>query len=65
MWISLSIALRNFVYMLPTPTLDAEVTFIELTVGGFGFIRNLTVVDSSYIFPVILGIINLAIIEVK
>ncbi|KAJ8927885.1 hypothetical protein NQ314_019629 [Rhamnusium bicolor] len=65
MWISLSVALRNLVYMLPTQDLDAKLTFTELTVGGFGFIPNLTIVDSSLILPMALGIINLTIIELQ
>lgn len=64
MWISLSISLRNLVYMLPDQDLSAKLTFTELSVGGFGFIPNLTEMDSSLILPVTLGIINLAIIEV-
>lgn len=50
--------------MLPNQDMAAQVTFTELSVGGFGFIPNLTVVDSSLILPVSLGLINLAIIEV-
>lgn len=65
MWISLSVALRNLVYILPVQSLDAQMTFVELTLGGFGFIPNLTVNDSSYIFPVAFGLINLALIEVR
>nr|CAH7739754.1 unnamed protein product [Callosobruchus chinensis] len=63
MWVSLSVAMRNLVYMLPNADLDAKLTFTELTVGGFSFIPNLTQADASYIFPVALGVINLAIIE--
>ncbi|KAJ8954075.1 hypothetical protein NQ318_004380 [Aromia moschata] len=65
MWVSLSVALRNLVYMLPEQSIPAKLTFAELTVGGFGFVPNLTEVDSSLILPVALGIINLAIIELQ
>ncbi|KAH8327872.1 hypothetical protein KR067_001187 [Drosophila pandora] len=66
LWIFQSVALRNLVYMLPDPmTIQAQIVATELTIGGFGWIPNLTVVDSSYILPVTLGIINLAIIEVQ
>lgn len=52
--------------MLPDPTsIQAQIVVTEMTVGGFGWIPNLTVVDSSYILPVALGIINLGIIEVS
>ncbi|TDG48034.1 hypothetical protein AWZ03_005451 [Drosophila navojoa] len=66
LWICQSVALRNLVYMLPDPTsLKAQIAATELTIGGFGWIPNLTVVDGSYILPVALGLINLAIIEVQ
>lgn len=65
MWVSFSISLRNLVYMLPSRgDLNAQLTFAELTVGGFGWIPNLTEVDSSLILPVTFGLLNLAIIEV-
>ncbi|XP_055845985.1 cytochrome c oxidase assembly protein COX18, mitochondrial [Episyrphus balteatus] len=66
LWVFQSVALRNLVYMLPNPnSLDAQLVFTELTLGGFGWIPNLTEVDSSYILPVALGIINLSIIEMQ
>lgn len=65
LWVSVSVALRNLVYILPTRSLEAQISFAELTLGGFSFIPNLTVPDSSFIFPVALGLINLAIIEVN
>lgn len=64
LWISLSVAIRNMVYMLPNPTIEAGLTFVELSVGGIAFIPNLTVPDVSYIFPLSLGIINFALVEV-
>lgn len=65
MWISFSISLRNLVYMLPHRDITANLIYTQLSVGGFAFIPNLTQVDASLIFPVLLGIINLAIIEVR
>lgn len=50
--------------MLPANDINAQLTFTQLTVGGFGWIPNLTEVDASCILPVTLGVINLAIIEV-
>lgn len=50
--------------MLPEKTVQAQMTFTELTLGGFGWIPNLVAVDSSLIFPVALGLLNLSIIEV-
>lgn len=64
MWICFSVSLRNLVYMLPNNDFNAQMIFTELSVGGFGWIPNLTEVDSSYVLPVALGIINLLIIEV-
>lgn len=65
LWIFQSMALRNLVSMMPDPTsLQAQIVATEMTIGGFGWIPNLTQVDSSYILPVALGIINLGIIEV-
>ncbi|XP_060535800.1 cytochrome c oxidase assembly protein COX18, mitochondrial [Cylas formicarius] len=65
MWVSLSVGLRNLVYMLPYGDPRAQVTLLELTVGGFGFIPNLTVADQSWILPVTLGLLNLAIVELQ
>lgn len=65
MWVSLSVSLRNLVYMLPKQDLQAQLTFTELSLGGFSFIPNLTFPDQSWILPIALGIINLLIIEVS
>ncbi|ALC44002.1 CG4942, partial [Drosophila busckii] len=66
LWICQSVALRNLVYMLPDPTtLTAQIVATEMTIGGFGWIPNLTQVDNSYILPVALGLINLCIVEVQ
>lgn len=66
LWIFQSVALRNLVYMLPNPMLlRAQIIATELTLGGFGWIPNLTVADNSYILPVTLGLINLAIVELQ
>lgn len=65
LWVSLSVSCRNLTYMLPVPDLAAQITYSELAVGGFAFIPNLTIPDASWIFPVALGVANLAIIEVR
>lgn len=66
LWIFQSVALRNLVYMLPNPMLlRAQIIVTELTLGGFGWVPNLTVPDDSYILPVSLGLINLAIVELQ
>lgn len=66
LWLTQSWALRNLIYMQPDPSsLEAQVAFSELLVGGFGFIPNLTEVDHSLILPITLGVLNLTIIEVR
>lgn len=66
LWVSFSFAIRNLVYMLPKSAAEtAQITFEQLSVGGFGWITNLTETDSTLILPVILGITNLVIIELQ
>lgn len=66
LWLIQSVALRNLLAMLPDPNLvQAQIVFSQLSMGGFGWIPNLTEVDASYIIPVTLGLLNLAIIEVN
>ncbi|XP_054735490.1 cytochrome c oxidase assembly protein COX18, mitochondrial [Anastrepha obliqua] len=66
LWICQSVAIRNLVHMMPDPTsLQAQIIYTEMTIGGFGWIPNLTEVDSSYILPVSLGLINLGIVEMQ
>lgn len=66
MWIMQSCALRNMLYMLPdSNSLDAQLVYAELSLGGFGWIPNLVEIDHSYILPVALGLINLIIVEVR
>lgn len=63
-WVCMSFALRNLVNM-QRPDPSAMVTFMELQVGGFGWIPNLTEADHSLILPVMFGLSNLAIIEIQ
>lgn len=66
LWIMMSVSFRNMVHMLPDPgSIEAQITFTELTLGGFGWIPNLTEVDHSLILPVAMGLINLTIIEIQ
>lgn len=64
-WICMSFALRNLVYMQPISDTAALLTFTELSLGGFGWIPNLTDRDHSLILPVTFGLTNLAIIEIQ
>lgn len=63
-WICFSVSLRNLCYMLPKQDINAQITYTELTIGGFGWIPNLTEIDASLILPFTFGLLNLAIIEV-
>ncbi|KFB47041.1 AGAP005624-PA-like protein [Anopheles sinensis] len=66
LWIVQSVAIRNLVSLMPDPTaIEAQIAYTELTMGGFGWIPNLTELDHSLILPVALGVINLTIIEIQ
>ncbi|XP_058827803.1 cytochrome c oxidase assembly protein COX18, mitochondrial [Topomyia yanbarensis] len=66
LWIIMSVSIRNMVHMLPDPSsVDAQITFAELMLGGFAWIPNLTMVDQSWILPVAMGVINFSIIEIQ
>lgn len=64
-WVCMSFALRNLVYMQPIADAASLLTFTELSLGGFGWIPNLTVPDHSLVFPVAFGLTNLAVIEIQ
>lgn len=63
-WVCMSFTFRNLVNMNP-PDSAALVTFMEMSVGGLGWIPNLTEPDHSWILPVGFGLTNLAIIELQ
>jgi mitochondrial inner membrane protein COX18 len=65
MWLGLSMALRNMSSATEFSSLESQITLLELSVGGFLWIPNLTYPDSSWILPVFLGLVNLAIIELQ
>lgn len=66
LWVINSVAIRNMVNMLPNPaSLEAQMVYSDLMVGGFGWIPNLTEVDSSFILPIALGLVNLSVIQVQ
>lgn len=64
MWISISCALRNMTAMLPSGDPAALMSFLELTVGGALWFPNLTIPDGSFILPVVLGVLNLLVVEI-
>ncbi|KAL1139367.1 hypothetical protein AAG570_006351 [Ranatra chinensis] len=64
-WIFFSAALRNLAYMLPVKTAEAQIAYLQLCVGGFMWIPNLTQPDGTLILPFVLGLSNLAIIEIQ
>lgn len=63
-WVSMSFALRNLVYMASGDP-SSVVTFMELSTGGIGWIPNLTEPDISWIIPIAFGLTNLSIIEIQ
>ncbi|XP_065345864.1 cytochrome c oxidase assembly protein COX18, mitochondrial-like isoform X1 [Cloeon dipterum] len=65
MWVCLSVSLRNMAGATEASAVPAQITFLELTQGGCLWIPNLTVPDASWILPVALGLINLAIVEMQ
>lgn len=64
MWICFSVTLRNLVYMLPIQDIEAQNIYNQLCTEGMGWFTNLTQTDPLFLLPLILGITNLAIIEV-
>ncbi|XP_037799623.1 cytochrome c oxidase assembly protein COX18, mitochondrial-like [Penaeus monodon] len=65
LWVSMSVSFRNMASMMPHQDAAAQVLFLEISTGGFGWIPNLTEVDHSLILPVAMGLLNLAITEVN
>ncbi|XP_011691054.1 PREDICTED: mitochondrial inner membrane protein COX18 isoform X2 [Wasmannia auropunctata] len=63
LWISLSMSIRNFCYMLPKQDAGAYTTYQEFSTDGFLWISNLTIPD-SFVLPIAMGLFNLAIIEI-
>nr|XP_050866850.1 cytochrome c oxidase assembly protein COX18, mitochondrial isoform X1 [Vespula vulgaris] len=62
--ILLTFSLRNLCYMFPEPNIYAYEIYNELTTGGFGWILNLAEIDHFFILPILIGLINLANIEI-
>jgi len=65
LWVCMSVSLRNMMMMMPYPTTDAQLLHLSMSLGGFGWIPNLTVVDQSFILPVVMVVSNLAIIQLQ
>lgn len=64
LWICQSVAIRNMLNMLPNPSsLDAQMTLMQLSVGGCGWFPDLTIADSTWILPITFGILNLMNVE--
>jgi inner membrane protein COX18 len=54
-----------FKQFFPNQILDAQILYLSLSTGGFGWIPNLTEVDHSLILPVFMALTNLAIIQIQ
>ncbi|XP_045463679.1 cytochrome c oxidase assembly protein COX18, mitochondrial [Harmonia axyridis] len=65
LWISVSMCLRNMIYMQPIKDSSAEIIHDQLSVQGIWWIQNLTEIDSTYIIPITFGLINLSLIELS
>ncbi|XP_069970641.1 cytochrome c oxidase assembly protein COX18, mitochondrial [Penaeus vannamei] len=65
LWVSMSVSFRNMASMMPHQDAAAQVLFLEMSTGGFGWIPNLTEVDHSLILPMAMGLLNLAITEIN
>ncbi|XP_059483679.1 cytochrome c oxidase assembly protein COX18, mitochondrial [Neocloeon triangulifer] len=64
MWVCLSMAFRNMA-SVQSGDIQAQLTFLEFTLGGTLWFPNLTLPDASWILPVTLGLVNLAIVEIQ
>jgi len=62
-WISLSCAIRNTMYLLPVADERALAIYSQLTEDGIFWLTDLTLPDTTFIFPVILGAVNLCLVE--
>lgn len=65
LWVCFSVSLRNLVNRLPVDDASAQITFLEMSLGGFAWIHNLTIPDPTLILPITMGLANLTIIEVS
>lgn len=63
-WISFSFSLRNLVLLLPFNNVAAQLSYLELKSGGILWFTDLTVPD-VYLIPVLLVLVNFAIIEMN
>ncbi|KAK9881472.1 hypothetical protein WA026_016356 [Henosepilachna vigintioctopunctata] len=63
LWVSLSVSIRNLIYMQPKMDETAKMIFLQLSTEGVGWIPNLTAMDSTLVLPIAFGIINLGLIE--
>ncbi|KAG7212823.1 hypothetical protein KM043_002180 [Ampulex compressa] len=64
-WVILSVSIRNLCHMLPMHNESAYTTYMELKKGGFGWIQDLTEIDSLLLFPICAGIFNLLCLEMQ
>ncbi|KAF5296179.1 hypothetical protein FQA39_LY12633 [Lamprigera yunnana] len=65
LWVCFSTTLRNIVYKLPENAPNSVTVFNELSTSSFYWISSLTEVDSTFILPILFGIMNLLIIEIQ
>ena len=66
-WFSMSISLRHMTFSLPInliPTPSQDAIALQFSQEGCLWFSNLCAIDSFYILPILLSIINLSIIEI-
>lgn len=64
LWICQSVAIRNILNVWPDPSsVQAQIVLQEFSDGGAAWFHDLTAVDSTFILPITLGVLNLANIE--
>lgn len=63
-WISMSCAIRNLTYMYPLQDITAQIIHTEMKANSVLWMSDLTLPDSSYFLPFMVGLFNIGNIEV-
>lgn len=64
-WITLSSALRNLIYMLPVQDAHAQIIYLQLKASSFLWLSDLTLPDQTWTIPVMLALVNLSNIQLN
>lgn len=63
-WISMSCAIRNLTHMYPLQDTTAQIIHMEMKANSILWMSDLTLPDSSYFLPFMVGLFNIGNIEV-